>query len=605
MRPDEHDALGELPSPPTRHIEPAAPSSRLRGELRDVAGRSAGAEVLVAVDGGRRCSAAVTYVPGPASPAAEFTEPDAAGIRMLAVAPDAQRRGVGEALTRACVDRARASRARPGRSCTRPTGWRPPTGSTCAWASSAIPGSTGSPSPGCGSGASACRSTVTDRQRSTRRAAERSGRATRSGVPGRAAIDRHDGATGTPRPSSTAAPAARPPGARHEQLGPPDAAAHHHRPACGHGGVDQHRPAGGRPIGVMPPYSMPVAATARSMAANDALRASSVRRRQAVDVGPGGGEHDARRPVRVSPDRLAASTTQLAELVERHAVGGAEGRGVGQVGVDRGDRHARRRRWSRPPRRGAAPRPRGRRAGRAGRVRGPRRASGRRWRCRKCARFTAAHGVRLETARARRTDGVAADRAGGCSGPGGGCGWPTPTHGSAPARRLRPLPAGHRQRRHGRQRHRRRRRHLGRAAGGHRRPPAAPLARVARPGDVVRRPRRPLGRAPAVDGGRARRPGRGGHPVGARSTVATRPRRGSASASSTPTARRPRAAACRPAVAGRSPGRRRGRALAAAGRRHRPARPRQQRGVLGRHRGADRAGHRLRPRACWADPTGR
>ncbi len=34
---------------------------------------------------------------------------DAAGIRMLAVAADAQGRGVGEALTRACIDRARAA----------------------------------------------------------------------------------------------------------------------------------------------------------------------------------------------------------------------------------------------------------------------------------------------------------------------------------------------------------------------------------------------------------------------------------------------------------------------------------------------------------------
>ena len=50
----------------------------------------------------------MTYVPGPDSPAAEFTDADGAGIRMLAVAADVQGRGVGEALTLACVDRARA-----------------------------------------------------------------------------------------------------------------------------------------------------------------------------------------------------------------------------------------------------------------------------------------------------------------------------------------------------------------------------------------------------------------------------------------------------------------------------------------------------------------
>src|SRR4051794_31559377 len=36
--------------------------------------------------------------------------------------------------------------------------------------------------------------------------------------------------------------------------------------------------AGGRPIGAMPPYSMPVSATATSIGANDALRASNLRR---------------------------------------------------------------------------------------------------------------------------------------------------------------------------------------------------------------------------------------------------------------------------------------------------------------------------------------
>ena len=35
----------------------------------------------------------VTYVPGPASRWAEFDDADAAGIRMLAVAPDARGRG--------------------------------------------------------------------------------------------------------------------------------------------------------------------------------------------------------------------------------------------------------------------------------------------------------------------------------------------------------------------------------------------------------------------------------------------------------------------------------------------------------------------------------
>ena len=60
-----------------------------------MAGRSHGVEILVAVDGDgdgpdERIVGAVTYVPGPDSPGAEFTDADAAGIRMLAVAIEAR-----------------------------------------------------------------------------------------------------------------------------------------------------------------------------------------------------------------------------------------------------------------------------------------------------------------------------------------------------------------------------------------------------------------------------------------------------------------------------------------------------------------------------------
>ena len=72
--------------------------------LRDVAGRARDAIVLVAIEGDAVLGA-VTYVPG-LGPYAEFDDPDAAGIRMLAVAPEAQGRGVGTALTKACIDRA-------------------------------------------------------------------------------------------------------------------------------------------------------------------------------------------------------------------------------------------------------------------------------------------------------------------------------------------------------------------------------------------------------------------------------------------------------------------------------------------------------------------
>lgn len=76
-------------------------------ELRDVAGRVAGAEVFVAVDDDDRVLGGVTYVPDRASPYAEFDAEHAAGIRMLAVRPERQGQGIGEALTLECIRRAR------------------------------------------------------------------------------------------------------------------------------------------------------------------------------------------------------------------------------------------------------------------------------------------------------------------------------------------------------------------------------------------------------------------------------------------------------------------------------------------------------------------
>ncbi|CAN5279408.1 GNAT family N-acetyltransferase [soil metagenome] len=77
-----------------------------RQELADVADRAERAAVLVVVSDGRVLGG-VTYVPGADNPYAEFDDPDAAGIRMLAVDPAGRARGAGTALVRACVDRAR------------------------------------------------------------------------------------------------------------------------------------------------------------------------------------------------------------------------------------------------------------------------------------------------------------------------------------------------------------------------------------------------------------------------------------------------------------------------------------------------------------------
>jgi ribosomal protein S18 acetylase RimI-like enzyme len=74
--------------------------------LRDVAGRAAAAEVLTAVDTDGTLLGGVTFV-GSGGPWADMAGEGETEFRMLAVARAGRRRGVGEALVRACLARAR------------------------------------------------------------------------------------------------------------------------------------------------------------------------------------------------------------------------------------------------------------------------------------------------------------------------------------------------------------------------------------------------------------------------------------------------------------------------------------------------------------------
>ncbi len=76
-------------------------------ELRKVAERAEQAEVLTAADADGTVLGAVTFA-APGSPYAEIAGPDEGEFRMLAVAPAGRGRGIGEALVRACMDRARS-----------------------------------------------------------------------------------------------------------------------------------------------------------------------------------------------------------------------------------------------------------------------------------------------------------------------------------------------------------------------------------------------------------------------------------------------------------------------------------------------------------------
>lgn len=106
--PDEYDALGEITAQAYLRdgLLDFGESDWYLGELRDVAKRAAAAEVLVAVRNDTLLGG-VTFVPSP-GPMADIARPGEAEIRMLAVSGAARGQGAGEALVRACIDRARA-----------------------------------------------------------------------------------------------------------------------------------------------------------------------------------------------------------------------------------------------------------------------------------------------------------------------------------------------------------------------------------------------------------------------------------------------------------------------------------------------------------------
>ncbi|MFG2886998.1 GNAT family N-acetyltransferase [Streptomyces sp. NPDC048297] len=107
--PAEYESLGEITAEAYLQdglLDFGASDSYLH-ELRNVAKRAAAADVLVAVRDGVLLGG-VTFVPS-GGPMADIARPGEAEIRMLAVGHAGRGRGAGEALVRACVERARTT----------------------------------------------------------------------------------------------------------------------------------------------------------------------------------------------------------------------------------------------------------------------------------------------------------------------------------------------------------------------------------------------------------------------------------------------------------------------------------------------------------------
>ena len=107
--PAEYGAIGELTVAAYEPFIGPVDDGTYVAELRDVAGRARACPVYVAVDPATgRVIGGATYVPGPGNAYAEVERDGEAGVRMLAVAPEAQGRGAGTALAEALISRARS-----------------------------------------------------------------------------------------------------------------------------------------------------------------------------------------------------------------------------------------------------------------------------------------------------------------------------------------------------------------------------------------------------------------------------------------------------------------------------------------------------------------
>lgn len=104
--PAEFDAVGHLTAETFIGGGHTARGGTYEPLLRNAADRAARAELLVAVDSGTGALLGTVTFAAPGSPYADLAVGQEGEFRMLAVAPEARGRGAGEALVRACLERA-------------------------------------------------------------------------------------------------------------------------------------------------------------------------------------------------------------------------------------------------------------------------------------------------------------------------------------------------------------------------------------------------------------------------------------------------------------------------------------------------------------------
>jgi ribosomal protein S18 acetylase RimI-like enzyme len=110
-RPDEFEEVGRLTLEAYLVDGMVNPVGPYAAQLADASRRASDAELLVAVDPQGMVLGTIT-VCTPGSPLGELSRPGELELRMLAVAPGARRRGVGEDLVRAVLARARKTGVR-------------------------------------------------------------------------------------------------------------------------------------------------------------------------------------------------------------------------------------------------------------------------------------------------------------------------------------------------------------------------------------------------------------------------------------------------------------------------------------------------------------